>query len=402
MESNSIITKSEPMENKKHLITREIGDQLKIMAGKMPILSITGPRQSGKTTLARMTFPDYDYVNLESPDTYEAAVSDPRLFLTQFSKGLIIDEVQRLPKLFSYIQTISDERNRPGEYVLTGSQNFLMSERISQSLAGRVFVSHLLPLSLSELRLAGLLPERPDPMILKGFYPRVHHMDIDPDHFYPSYTQTYVERDVRQIVNVSSLLMFQRFLRLAAGRVGQIVNYNSISNDLGVDLKTVKSWFSILEASFVVFFVQPHFRNFSKRILKTPKLYFYDTGLVCSLLGIRKEEEISSHWAKGALFENLVMADLMKNFFNRAQTPPIFYWRDSTGNEVDCLIDHQNRIHCIEIKSSSTISGDFFKGLDYYRKLDGEAQPFLVYGGNAGSIRKNGRVVPWSETGEVM
>ncbi len=385
------------------MIQREIGNTLIKMAAKMPVISITGPRQSGKTTLARMCFPEYNYVNLENPDVYEAAISDPRLFLSQFTKGIIIDEVQRIPALFSYIQTISDERNRPGEFILTGSQNFLLSEKVSQSLAGRVFVSHLLPLSISELQGADTAKtEDMDAYIFRGFYPRIHQMDMEPEMFFPSYIQTYVERDVRQIVNVSNLFVFQKFLRIAAGRVGQLLNYNNIANEIGVDLKTVKSWFSILESSFIVFILHPHHQNFSKRILKTPKLYFYDTGLACSLLGIRKKEELAGHWAKGALFENMMIADVMKGFLNRCITPPIYFWRDSGGNEIDCLIDTDNKIKCVEIKSATTLSSDFFKGLDYYRKLNPEAEPFLIYGGNTNSIRKNGKIIGWNNAIEDM
>lgn len=385
------------------MIQREIGNVLVKMAGKMPVISITGPRQSGKTTLARMCFPEYNYVNLENPDMYEAAKDDPRLFLSQFKKGIIIDEVQRLPSLFSYIQTISDERNKPGEFILTGSENFLLSEKISQSLAGRVFVSHLLPLSISELERADLVKtEDVDATLFHGFYPRIHKMDIEPEMFFPSYIHTYVERDVRQIVNVSNLFLFQKFLRIAAGRVGQLINYNNIANEVGVDLKTVKSWFSILESSFIVFFLPPHFENFSKRIIKTPKLYFHDIGLVCSLLGIRKKEELTSHWSKGALFENMIIADLMKGFLNQGKRPSLYFWRDSAGNEVDCLIDTGSEIKCVEIKSGTTISSDFFKGLKYYRKLNPKAAPFLIYGGVANSIQSNAAIFGWRNAVESL
>lgn len=271
-----------------------------------------------------------------------------------------------------------------------------------QSLAGRVFVSHLLPFSVSELKEHGNEINDPEISIFKGFYPRVHHADIEPGLFYPSYIQTYVERDARQIINVGNLYQFQRFMQLAAGRIGQLLNYNNIANELGVDLKTVKSWFSILESSFIAFFLPPHFQNFSKRILKTPKLYFHDTGLACSLLGIRDQKELTNHWAKGALFENMIISDLMKNHFNRALIPPVYYWRDSTGNEVDCLIDTGNNIKSIEIKSSSTISSDFFKGLTYYQRLNPAATSYLVYGGDRNGIRKNGKVVAWNNTRDLI
>jgi predicted AAA+ superfamily ATPase len=372
------------------------------MATKMPVISITGPRQSGKTTIAKMCFPHYDYVNLENPDTLEDAKSDPRLFLSRHKNGLIIDEAQVFPALFSYIQTISDEQNKTGEFILTGSQNFLLSEKISQSLAGRVFITHLLPFSFSELQNAGHQSNNFSDFIFKGFYPRIYDKNIEPAMFYPSYIQAYTERDIRQIVNVSNLFLFQKFMRLAAGRIGQILNYTNIATELGVDLKTVKSWFSILETSFIIFFLQPHYRNFSKRLLKTPKLYFYDTGLVCSLLGIKKQEETYLHWAKGALFENMIIADLMKNYYNRTETPPLYYWRDNTGNEIDCLIEESNLIKSIEIKSSTTINSDFFKGLNFYKSLNENSKQYLIYGGSDTMQRKEAQVVAWNNTREMM
>lgn len=380
------------------MIDREICSIIQLMATKMPVISITGPRQSGKTTVAKMCFPHYDYVNLENPDTLDDAKSDPRLFLSRHKHGLIIDEIQGFPSLFSYIQTLSDEHNKMGEYILTGSQNFLISEKISQSLAGRVFITHLLPLSMSELKNSGSALTAYPTHIFKGFYPRLYSQQIEPPFFYPSYIQTYVERDVRQIVNISDVYLFQKFIRLAAGRVAQMVNYNSIATELGVDLKTIKSWFSILQTSFVVFFLPPHFQNFSKRIVKTPKLYFYDSGLVCSLLGIKKEEDIQLHWAKGALFENMIIADLMKNYFNKAEIPPLYFWRDNSGNEVDCIIDEAVTIKSIEIKSSTTISSDFFKGLNIYKKLNESAKPYLLYGGQNTTSRKEAEIVAWNNT----
>jgi len=379
------------------MIQRDIIEKIKLMATKMPLISITGPRQSGKTTVAKMCFPHYDYVNLENPDTLEDAKSDPRLFLSRHKMGLIIDEIQVYPPLFSYIQTISDDRNQAGEFILTGSQNFLLSSKISQSLAGRVFITHLLPFNFSELQTAGYPLNNFSEYIYKGFYPRIYDKNIEPELFYPSYIQTYTERDMRQIMNVSNLFLFQKFMRLAAGRIGQILNYSNIAAELGVDLKTVKSWFSILETSFIVFFLQPHYRNFSKRLLKTPKLYFFDTGLACSLLGIKKQEDIDIHWAKGSLFENMIIADLMKNYYNRAEVPPIYYWRDNTGNEIDCLIEEMNMIKSIEIKSSSTISSDFFKGLNFYKNLNDNSKQYLIYGGDANMQRKDAQVVAWRD-----
>ena len=374
------------------------------MATKMPIISITGPRQSGKTTLAKQCFPEYDYMNLENPDVLATAKSDPRLFLSQHEKGLIIDEAQLFPELFSYLQTISDENNKPGEFIITGSQNFLMSEKISQSLAGRVFVTHLLPFSLAELKKSDLLSDNYSEFIFKGFYPRIYDRDISPDLYYPSYIQTYTERDIRQIINVTNLSSFQRFMRLVAGRAGQLINYSSIANELGHEVKTIKSWFSILEASFVVFFLQPHQKNYSKRIVKTPKLYFYDTGLACSLLGIRNEDEINLHWAKGALFENMMIADIMKNVLNMGHFPLLFFWRDNTGNEMDCLIENALGIKCVEFKSSTTLHPDFFKGLQFYKKLSNakEENLYLVYGGNKNVRRKEANILSWKNASELM
>lgn len=386
------------------MIKRILGEQIKRMAAKMPLISITGPRQSGKTTLAKQCFPEYDYMNLENPDVFATAKSDPRLFLSQHKKGLIVDEVQLMPELFSYLQTISDENNKSGEFILTGSQNFLMSEKISQSLAGRVFVTHLLPFSVEELKKSDEWNDNFNQFIFKGFYPRIYDKDISPDLFYPSYIQTYAERDIRQIINVSNLNSFQRFMRLVAGRTGQLLNYSSIANELGHELKTIKSWFNILETSFVIFFLQPHHKNYSKRLVKTPKLYFYDTGLACSLLGIKNENEINLHWAKGALFENMIIADIMKNYLNRAQIPSMFFWRDSTGNELDCLIEESLRVKCLEIKTSTTLHPDFFKGLNFYKNLSNsdEENLYLIYGGAKNVSRKEATVLSWKNTVDLM
>lgn len=386
------------------MIKRKLIDKIRYMAGKMPVISINGPRQSGKTTLAKQCFPDYSYLNLETPDTLSAAKADPRMFLKQFKKGLIIDEAQHFPELFSYLQEISDESGKTGEYVLTGSRNFLLSEKISQSLAGRVFVTHLLPFSINELKKTKYWKNDSYEFIFKGFYPRLYDKKIPPELFYPSYIQTYTERDVRQIVNVSNLFLFQKFMRLAAGRTGQLVNFSELSMELGIDLKTIKSWFSILEASFIVFFLQPHFRNFKKRLVKTPKLYFYDTGLACNLLGIKRKEELENHWAKGALFENMVIIDMMKNYFNNAQRPPVYFWRDNTGNELDCLLDEGKKLMTLEIKSGTTIHADYFKGLNYYNSLSKvkHENSFLIYGGDKNYQRKEANIVSWKDTMKIV
>lgn len=380
------------------MIKRIVAEKIKQMAVKMPIISITGPRQSGKTTLAKAVFPKHTYVNLESPDVYEEAKSDPRSFLTQHKYGLIVDEAQKMPELFSYIQTISDENNKPGEFIITGSQNFLLSEKISQSLAGRVYITNLFPLSIAELKKTKHWENKANDVIFQGFYPRIFDKQIEPLDFYPSYIQTYTERDIRQIVNVTNLHAFQKFMRLAAGRIGQLLNYNNIANELGVDLKTVKSWFSILEAGFIIFLLQPHHNNYNKRLVKTPKLYFYDTGLACSLLGINNPESLNIHWAKGALFENLVIADIMKNKVHQVSKPSLFFWRDNTGNEIDLLEDTGSGVNVYEIKSSSTITTSFFKGLEFYKKLaDKDVNKMsLIYGGNRSYKRGDYEINSWN------
>ena len=369
------------------------------MAKKMPIISITGPRQSGKTTLAKVCFPDYDYYNLENPSILERAKMDPQSFLTRHLKGIIIDEVQLFPELFSYIQVISDENKKDGEFILTGSQNFLLLQKIAQSLAGRVYITHLLPLSISELKNTNYWQEDSNHYLFNGFYPRIYEKEINPTFYFPSYIQTYVERDVRQIVNISNTSIFQKFMKIVAGRVGQLINFNNISNELGVDQKTVKSWFSILEASFIVFFLQPHHKNFNKRIVKTPKLYFYDTGLASNLLGIQDEDSIDNHWAKGALFENLIILEMLKSNLNKGLQPKLYFWRDNTGNEIDCIEERGEDISTYEIKSSKTIQKDFFKGLNYYNKISDSKNKtsYLVYGGNDSYPLSEYSVLSWKD-----
>ena len=369
----------------------------------MPILSITGPRQSGKTTLSKMCFPHYDYVNLESPETRQAVHEDPKLFLGNYVKGLIIDEAQRVPELFSWLQVMSDASPQQGQFILTGSQNFLLSRNISQSLAGRVFVSHLLPLSLAELiesdKLSGNLSEA----MLKGFYPRVFDMDIEPPLFYPSYSQTYLERDIAGLVTTTNMIAFRKFMELLAGRVGQLINFSSLSIEVGVDYKTIQSWCSILEAAFLIFFLRPYHRNYSKRIIKSPKVYFFDSGLACNLLGIKSSHELDKHWARGSLFENLIIADFMKDFYNRGLQPPLFFWRDNKGLEIDLLIEEASELKAIEIKSGTTVTADYFKNLEAFNKIAHQpAHEFVVYGGDTSAARKNSMVISWRDKGKIL
>jgi predicted AAA+ superfamily ATPase len=330
-------------------------------------------------------------------------MEDPKAFLRAHKKGLIIDEAQRLPELFSYLQVISDESGKPGEYILSGSQNFLLMKTIGQSLAGRVFVSHLLPLSMHELSRANLLPANPGEAMLKGFYPRLYDKDIEPTLFYPSYNQTYLERDIAGLVTASNINAFRKFMELLAGRTGQLINFSAISIEVGVDYKTIQSWCSLLETGFMIFFLRPFHENFSKRLVKSSKVYFYDTGLVCSLLGIKTVEDVTKHWARGSLFENMIIADVVKNFYNRGARPPIYFWRDSKGLEVDLIIEESGRMKTIEIKSGTTVQSDYFSALEKLEKI--ASRPFtkyVVYGGQTGSSRKDTTVVPWFEVENLV
>ena len=385
------------------MISRILTERVRSMAKKMPVISITGPRQSGKTIFIKECFHDYDYVNLEHPPTLEKALHDPDHFLQNFKKGLIIDEAQHAPKLFSYIQVISDESKKTGQYILTGSQNFLLLEKITQSLAGRAAIYHLLPFSIQELHRTRFEKKKYENYILKGFYPRLYDKKIPEDEFYSSYIQTYLERDVRGITAVHNMNDFQKLLKLCAGRTGQLINYAALAVEIGVSEKTIKHWLSILETSFVLFFLQPYHRNFRKRIVKTPKLYFTDTGLASYLLGIKTEKQLHDHFAKGALFENMVITDIMKNHLNKGLRPQLYFWRDNTGNEVDCLLESGSELVPIEIKSGKTIHEDFFKGLKYFQKLT-KAKPknsYLIYGGTESHSRSSAQVIGWNQTFKV-
>lgn len=370
------------------------------MAGKFPVVSVTGPRQSGKTTLVRYVFSSYYYVSLEDPDTRLLVQSDPRGFLKNHADGLIIDEVQRLPELFSYIQSVVDESGKSGLFILTGSQNFLLLEKISQSLAGRVAILKLLPFSIEELKQANISYSRFEPLLIQGFYPRIFDKDIAPVDYYPNYTQTYLERDVRQIKNITDLNAFTRFLKLCSGRIGQLVNLSALGQEAGITHSTVKAWISLLETSYILFLLYPHHRNFNKRLVKSPKLYFYDSGLACSLLGISQEYQLETHYLRGSLFENMIIADIFKSYSNIGKEPPITFWRDKTGHEIDLLVESGNLLHAVEIKSGQTISSDFFKNLDYYNVLSGRSGNLssLIYGGDIDQKWKDIQIKSWHNT----
>ena len=363
------------------MIRRQLEALVCEKAQKFPVLAITGPRQSGKTTLIKSCFPQYRYYNLEAPDTLAMIQSDPRTFLSG-QQGLILDEVQKAPELFSYIQVIADEEKSKGKFILSGSQNFLLQERISQTLAGRIYNAKLLPFDNQELSENNLLSSY-SKQIFTGFYPRVIADGIEPSDYYPQYIQTYVERDVRDLLRIGNLSLFQRFIRVLAGRAGNLLNLTEIGTELGIDHKTVRSWISLLESSYIVFLLQPFEKNYNKRILKTPKLYFYDTGLLSNLLGIQKESQLEVHWAKGALFENLVIANLQKQFLHNGKSIMLYYWRNQSGNELDCIYEDNGTLNALEIKSSTTFSTDFLKGLTYFKRISGETslKLKLIYGG---------------------
>lgn len=343
-----------------------------------PVLFITGPRQSGKTTISKRVFNEFIYKNLEDPETRLFAKNDPKNFLSQANK-IIIDEIQRVPELLSYIQVITDTDDKK-KFVITGSQNILVSQKISQSLAGRVAIFNLLPFSFEEIIDTAFEKKDIYEQVIYGFYPRLYDRLLNPIEWYPNYIQTYLERDVREIKNISSLIDFQRFLKLCAGRTGQILNLSSLANDLGTAVNTIKGWLSIIEATFIIYLVPPFYKNFNKRIIKSPKLYFYDTGLVCSLLAIRNEDQLKTHPLFGNIFETFCISEIIKQNYNKKLNIDFYYWRDKTGNEVDLLYEKDNKINAIEIKSSSTFSQEFIKELNYLERItEDEINKKVIY-----------------------
>lgn len=389
---------------KNPMIPRALGEKVLSLAEMFPIVSLTGPRQSGKTTLAKSLFPDYAYVNLENLDDRMAAEEDPLRFLRPHAgSGIIVDEAQKVPALFSYLQGIVDESGEMGKFILTGSQNFLLLEKITQSLAGRVAVCNLMTFSLTELINAGLLADDLNRVMFTGGYPVLYDRHVPVTDYFPSYIQTYIERDVRSISNILNLSTFQRFVKLCAGRAGQLLNLSNVGTELGVNYKTIRSWISILEASYIVFLLQPHHRNFNKRIVKQPKLYFFDTGLLCALLDIHSPKQLSSHYLRGNIFESFVISEYIKSRFHTGQRPNAFFWRNSTGHEIDLLLEAGDQLWAVEIKSGETLNEDFFKGLRYFKRLSSapDAHFYLIYGGNRNSFRKHGQVVGWKSISKL-
>jgi uncharacterized protein len=377
------------------MILREAQKTLINLSKQFKAIAVIGPRQSGKTTLVRAVFADKAYVNLENPDTRRFLKEDPRGFLNQYSgKGAIFDEAQRVPELFSYLQQILDETKKMGQYILTGSNNFLLQQNITQSLAGRIGYLTLLPFSINEIKKQK--PQTIDKLLFKGFYPPLYDQKVNTNFWFSNYIRTYIERDVRQLKTIENLYVFEKFLKLCAGRVGQLLNKNALAIEVGVNNKTIEAWLGALEASFIVFRLQPHHKNFNKRVVKMPKLYFYDTGLVCALLGLQNHTQLQFHPFKGSIFENMVIAELLKQQLNMGKPNNLYFWRNNAGHEIDVLIDNFDALIPIEIKSGKTITNDYFKGLKYWNNLTGDIGGKVIYGGEEYQKRShNFEVIPF-------
>ena len=384
------------------MIKREITPRLVTLFQQYPFVTVTGPRQSGKTTLCRAAFPHLKYVNLEAPDQREFAESDPRGFLSRLGDGAILDEIQRVPELLSYLQVLADEKGRNSLFVLTGSEQFRLSDSISQSLAGRTALLRLLPFSLAERRRTGA-SDRVDDILYSGFYPRIHDQKLEPRQALGDYFETYVERDVRRIGEIRNLSSFRRFVRLCAGRVGQLANLSSLGADAGVSHTTARHWIAILEASYVLFQLPPFYANIRKRLVKSPKLYFYDVGLASYLIGIEHAGQIATHPLRGALFENAVVAEALKHRFNRGHRSNLSFFRDTRGLECDLLYENGSRIGAIEIKSGATIASDYFDALNRVAKLLPQISvQAVVYGGVDRQSRRDGEVVALADLSDVL
>jgi predicted AAA+ superfamily ATPase len=379
------------------MIPRQTTTTLQRLARGFPIVAITGPRQSGKTTLAKHVFPSKAYVSLENPDELEFANTDPRRFLARFEQGAILDEVQRCPALLSWLQNLVDERAVMGDFVLTGSSQFELIAGITQSLAGRVGRVELLPLTVNELKAAGKLPNELNTLLLQGGYPSLYDRNLSPQDWFANYIATYIERDVRQLIGIRDLSQFQRFVRVCAARSGQLLNLTALGADCGLSATTAREWLSVLEASYLVTRLQPHHENFGKRLVKTPKLYFLDVGLMAWLLGIRDANTLDTHTSRGALFETFVVSELVKHKFNQGRASDLHFWRDSTGHEVDVLLDTPEGRQAIEIKSGSTFASDWPKGLQKWQALAGAGTlpGQIIFGGDASYQRENYEVLSW-------
>ena len=386
-------------------VQRDLTPRLIDAAQKAPSITLTGPRQSGKTTLSKTVFPQHSYVSLEAPDVRAFASDDPRAFLSQYPDGAIIDEVQRVPGLLSYLQGIIDEDPKPGRWILTGSQNLYLAESVSQSLAGRTAVHHLLPLARNEVVRFVQHPRTLEEAVLAGGYPRIFDQALNPLEWLRSYVATYIERDVRAISQVGDLTIFQRFVELCAGRTAQLINYSALASDCGVSQPTARAWLGILEASFIVFRLPPFHKNLGKRLVKMPKLHFYDTGLVCWLIGIRTPEQLRSHPLRGPIFETWVVSEIVKHRMNLGETRGLFFYRNRDGAEVDLVIEHPSSVTLVEAKSSQTPSSSLFDGARRVRRhLVDSSLPcdvVIAYGGDEYQNRAHGRLIPWDRIHEA-
>jgi predicted AAA+ superfamily ATPase len=378
-------------------INRQLAPIIKAQLSKFPVIAVTGPRQSGKTTLLKSLFSDYRYVSLENPNTRSFAMEDPIGFLNQYDQRVIFDEVQRVPALFSYIQSRVDESGQMGQFILSGSQNFHLLNNITQSLAGRVALFKLLPLDFTELKANGLLQDAYASASLKGFYPAIFDRDIDPVVFYSNYIQTYLEKDVTELLNIRDLKLFRTFVGLCAGRAGQLMNYSALANECDISSHTAKAWLSILESSYIIFLLQPYHQNFNKRLIKTPKLYFYDTGLLNYLLGIRTVSELQENRLKGQVFENMIVAEYQKKNQHLYLHKDYYFWQDSNAHEVDLLTKQAEGFSIFEIKATQTISADLFREMNRFEDLSSPDKVIktLVYGGPENEIRTQYRVLSW-------
>jgi uncharacterized protein len=380
------------------MVNRQIEKEISTLTNEFPIIAILGPRQSGKTTLSRKMFPQYNYVSLEDIDHRDFAQNDPRGFLEKYKSEVIFDEIQRVPSLMSYLQTHVDQFKENGKIVITGSHNFLLMEQISQSLAGRVGISTLLPFTSTELK---DLESNLDEILFKGSFPRIYDQNIRPETFYKNYIATYVEKDIRALKNITKLDTFMAFMKILAGRTAQELNMSTLGDECGISHNTVKEWTSVLEASFLIYKLKPFHRNYNKRIVKNPKIYFTDTGLVCSLIGIRKKNELDYHFLKGSIFETYIVNEFLKENFNRGEKFELYFWRDNHQKEIDLIVDFGISQFGIEVKASQTIHEKFFEGLKYWQNLTkcGPESLYLVYGGEESYVRNEMNVVSWNTVG---
>ncbi len=382
------------------IIYRTITAAIKKQKSKFPILALTGPRQSGKTTLLKNLFPKYQYLSLENPDIRNFASEDPNGFLEKNQPPVILDEAQRVPELFSYLQTKADESGEMGQYILSGSQNFHLIKSMTQTLAGRVALFRLLPFDFQELESENLIAKKYNASCLKGFYPAIYDRDINPAVFYDNYIQTYIEKDISELINIRDLKSFRIFISVCAGRSGQLLNLSTIANECGISQPTAKSWLSVLESSYIIFLLQPYYKNFNKRLIKSPKLYFYDTGLLCYLLGIRNADELDENRLKGNIFETMIVAEMQKRNQHLYLHQDYYFWQDSNGREVDLLIKYPKKYTIYEIKATETITSSLFKNLDVFEAIAApeKVEKKLIYGGLESQKRTKYEVISWKES----